>query len=205
EYFRGNLFTNTPDILPPILQQGGRPAFKLRLALAATLSSLYGIYSGYELCENEAIAGTEDYLNAEKYEIKLRDGNAPGNLKDYIARINAIRRENPALHEYRNLRFYESDDDNILFYGKRSYDGRNAILVAVNLDPFEARQAQVHVPLLELGITPEERFQADELITGSRHLWKGPVQTIRLDPREEPAAIFRLSRFPHKEYGTPCY
>jgi starch synthase (maltosyl-transferring) len=205
EYFRGNLFTNTPDILPPILQQGGRPAFKLRLALAATLSSLYGIYSGYELCENEAIAGTEEYLNAEKYEIKLRDGNAPGNLKDYIARINAIRRENPALHEYRNLRFYESDDDNILFYGKRSYDGRNAILVAVNLDPFEARQAQVHVPLLELGITPEERFQADELITGSRHLWKGPVQTIRLDPREEPAAIFRLSRFPHKEYGTPCY
>ncbi len=205
EYFRGHLFTNTPDILPPILQQGGRPAFKMRLALAATLSSLYGIYSGYELCENEGIPGTEEYRDSEKYEIRVRDWNAPGNIKDYIARINAIRRENPALQEYRNLRFYESDDDNILFYGKRSFDGRNTTLVAVNLDPFETHQARVHLPLLEMGIGLEERFQVHELITDERHLWKGPAQTIRLDPQEEPAAIFRVSRFPHKDYGTPCY
>jgi len=205
EYFRGNLFTNTPDILPPILQQGGRPAFKMRLALATTLSSVYGIYSGYELCENAAIPGTEEYLNSEKYEIKVRDWDAPGNLKDYIARLNRIRRENPALQEYRNLRFYESDDDNILFYGKRSADGTNDVLVAVNLDPFEPHQAQVRLPLAELGIGPEDRFQAHEVLTDQRHLWKGAAQTIRLDPREEPAAIFRISAFPHKDYGTPCF
>jgi starch synthase (maltosyl-transferring) len=205
EYFRGNLFANTPDILPPILQHGGRPAFKMRLVLAATLSSVYGIYSGYELCENAAVPGTEEYLDSEKYEIKVRDWNAPGNLTEYIARINRIRRENPALHEYRNLRFYPSDRDDVLWYGKRSFDGGNAILAAVNLDPFEPRQATVRVPLDVLGIGAEERFRVEELITGARHLWKGAEQTIRLDPGVEPAAIFRVSRFPHKDYGTPCY
>jgi len=205
EYFRGNLFPNTPDILPPILQQGGRPAFKMRLALAATLSTLYGIYSGYEFCENAAIPGTEEYLDSEKYEIKVRSTDAPGSIRDYIARMNAIRRENPALREYRNLRFYDSDDDNILVYGKRSHDGGNAILVAVNLDPFEPHQALARLPLADLGIGADERFQVHELITDVRHLWKGSVQTIRLDPREEPAMIFRVNRFPHKDYGTPCF
>ena len=205
EYFRGNLFTNTPDILPPILQQGGRPAFKMRLALAATLSTLYGIYSGYEFCENAATPGTEEYLDSEKYEIKVRSTDAPGNTRDYIARMNAIRRENVALHEYRNLRFYDSDDDNILVYGKRSSDGGNTILVAVNLDPFEPHQTLARLPLADLGIGADERFQVHELITDVRHLWKGSVQTIRLDPREEPAIILRVNRFPHKAYGTPCY
>jgi len=205
EYFRGNLFANTPDILPPILQQGGRPAFQMRLVLAATLSSVYGIYSGYELCENAAIAGTEEYLNAEKYEVKVRDWDGPGNIKAFITRLNAIRRENRALHEYRNLRFYDSDDDNVLFYGKRSHDGGNAILVAVNLDPFEAHQARVRLPLESLGIDPEERFRVHELLTDQRHLWKGPEQLIRLDPEQEPAAIYRVDRFPYTDYGTPCY
>lgn len=205
EYFRGNLFANTPDILPPILQQGGRPAFKMRLVLAATLSSVYGIYSGYEVCENAAIPGTEEYLNSEKYEIKARDWNAPGHLRDYIARVNAIRRENPALHEYRNLRFYASDHDDVLWYGKRSFDGENTVLVAVNLDPFEPHRATVRLPLEAIGIAADERFQVQELITGTRHLWRGAEQTIRLDPSQEPAAIFRVGRFPHKDYGTPCY
>jgi starch synthase (maltosyl-transferring) len=205
EYFRGNLFTNTPDILPPILQQGGRPAFKMRVALAATLSPVYGIYSGYELCENAAVPGTEEYLDSEKYEIKVRDWDAPGNLKDYLARLNQIRRDNPALQAYRNLRFYESDDESILWYGKRSADGTNAILVAVNLDPFEAHEARVHLPLAELGIGAEDRFVAHELLTDQRHLWKGGTQAIHLDPRVEPAAIFRVERFPHKAYGTPCF
>ncbi len=200
EFFRGNLFTNTPDILPPILQQGGRPAFKMRLVLAATLSSVYGIYSGYELCENDANPGTEEYLNAEKYEIKVRDWLAPGNLADYIARVNRIRRENPALHEYRNLRFYESDDDNILFYGKRNFHGTNAVLVAVNLDPFESHEAAIRVPLAELGIQPDQRYQVEELLTGRRYLWKGAEQSVRLDPRQEPAAIFRIHPFPHRDY-----
>jgi starch synthase (maltosyl-transferring) len=205
EYFRGNLFVNTPDILPPILQQGGRPAFKMRLVLAATLSSVYGIYSGYELCENRAVPDTEEYLDSEKYEIRTRDWNAPGNLKDYVARLNAIRHDNPALEEYRNLRFYPSDDDNILWYGKRSFDGSNSVLVAVNLDPFEPHQAEIRLPLQELGIGPEERFHVEELIAGERHLWKGERQQVRLDPQVEPAAIFRIGRFPHKDYGTPCY
>jgi starch synthase (maltosyl-transferring) len=205
EYFRGNLFANTPDILPPILQQGGRPAFKMRLVLAATLSSVYGIYSGYELCENRAVPDTEEYLDSEKYEIKVRDWNAPGNLTDFVARLNRIRRENAALQEYRNLRFHPSDDDNVLLYGKRSFDGGNSVLVAVNLDPFEPHRAEVLIPLQDLGIGPEERFQAEELITGERHLWKGAVQQVLLDPQVEPAAIFRISRFPHKDYGTPCY
>ena len=205
EHFRGNLFANTPDILPPILQQGGSPAFKMRLVLAATLSSVYGIYSGYELCENLAVPDTEEYLDSEKYEIRVRDWNAPGHLRDYIARINAIRRDNPALQEYRNLRFYPSDNDNILFYGKRSFDGGNCLLVAVNLDPFEPHLAEIRLPLRELGIGPEERFHVEELIGGERHLWKGERQQVRLDPLVEPAVIFRIGRFPHKDYGTPCY
>ena len=205
EYLRGNLFVNTPDILPPILQQGGPPAFRMRLALAATLSSVYGIYSGFELCENAAVAGSEEYLNSEKYEIKVRDWNAPGNIKGFVARLNAIRRENRALQEYRNLRFFESQDDNVLFYCKRSIDGSNTVLVVVNLDPFETHEARIRLPLEVLGIGPDERFQVEELITGGRHLWRGAEQTVRLDPAQEPAAIYRLSRFPSKDFGTPCY
>ena len=205
EYFRGNFFVNTPDILPPILQQGGPPAFKMRLALAATLSSVYGIYSGYELCENAAIPGTEEYMDSEKYELKVRDWDAPGNIKPHVARLNRIRRENRALHEYRNLVFYESDDEHVLCYGKRSVDGGNAVLVAVNLDPFAPHETRVRLPLAALGIDPDESFQAHELITDARHLWKGPAQRIRLDPGQEPAAIFRLERFGQRAYGTPCF
>jgi starch synthase (maltosyl-transferring) len=205
EYFRGNFFTNTPDILPPILQQGGPPAFKMRLALAATLSPLYGIYSGYELCENVAIPGTEEYLDSEKYEIKVRDWDRPGNIKAYVTRINGIRRENRALHEHRNLVFHESDDEHVLCYGKRSADGGNTVLVAVNLDPFAPHEALVRLPLADLGIGPDEPFQAHELIADARRLWKGPTQRIRLDPGTEPAAIYRLERFGTRAYGTPCY
>jgi starch synthase (maltosyl-transferring) len=205
EYFRGNLFTTTPDILPPILQQGGRPAFMMRVALAATLSSLYGIYSGYELCENAPVPGTEEYLDSEKYEIRVRDWNAPGNIKDYVTRLNRIRRENAALREYRSLRFLDSDDDSVICYGKVSADGANRILVAVNLDPFEPHEARVQLPLELFGVGAEERFGAHELLTDTRHLWKGAAQTVRLDPQRDPAVIFRIERFPHREYGTPCY
>jgi starch synthase (maltosyl-transferring) len=205
EFFRGNLFTNTPDILPPILQRGGRPAFRMRLALAATLSSVYGIYSGYELCENAAVPGSEEYLDAEKYEVKVRDWEAPGNIREDIRRLNRIRRENPALQGYRNLRFYPSEDENILFYGKRSADGGNTILVAVNLDPFEAHTSRLLLPLAELGIAEDERFEVEELLTGARHLWRGAGQTVALDPAAQPAAIFRPRRFPHKVYDSPCY
>lgn len=205
EYLRGNLFTNTPDILPPILQQGGRPAFKMRVVLAATLSSVYGIYNGYELCENTAIPGREEYLNSEKYEYKVWDWDRPGNIKDYIARLNQIRQAHPALHLYDNLRFYHADDDNILFYGKATPDKSDVILVAVNLDPFAAHESRIVVPLAEVGIGPGEKYIAHELFTDTRHLWQGAEQYIRLDPHVEPAAIFHLQRWPTKDYDTPCF
>jgi starch synthase (maltosyl-transferring) len=166
---------------------------------------VYGIYSGYELCEHAAVPDTEEYLHAEKYEVKVRDWDAPGHIKEDIRRLNRIRRDNPALQAYRNLRFYESDDDSVLFYGKRSADGANTMLVAVNLDPFEPRTSRLHLPLAEMGIGAEQPFEVEELLTGDRHLWRGPTQTVRLDPAVEPAAIFRVHVFPHKAYGEPCY
>jgi starch synthase (maltosyl-transferring) len=205
EYFRGHLFTNTPDILPPILQTGGRPAFKMRLALAATLSPLYGIYSGYELLESEAVPGTEEYLDSEKYELKARDPRAPGHIRDYVTRINAIRRANPALQEYRTLRFHPSGHDRVLFYGKRSSDGTNLVWVVVNLDPFEPHEARLELPLADLGIGPDEPFQCEELVTGRRQLWRGPARTVRLDPAVEPAGIYRVSPFPRRHHAEPCY
>jgi starch synthase (maltosyl-transferring) len=205
EYFRGNLFTNTPDILPPILQQGGRPAFMMRVALAATLSPLYGIYSGYELCEHAPVPGTEEYLDSEKYQIRARDWNAPGHIKDYVTRLNRIRRDNAALREYRNLHFLDSDDDSVICYAKVSADGASRVLVAVNLDPFEPHETRLRLPLELFSIGAGERFGAHELLTGARHLWKGETQTLRLDPASDPAAIFRIDPFPHRDYGTPCY
>ncbi|MBI4495050.1 MAG: alpha-1,4-glucan--maltose-1-phosphate maltosyltransferase, partial [Chloroflexi bacterium] len=204
EYLRGNLFTNTPDILPRILQKGGRPAFKLRLVLAATLSSVYGIYNGFELCEARAIPGTEEYANSEKYEYKVWDWDRPGNIKDVIARINRIRKDNPALHRSRNLRFYHADDDNVLFYGKATPGRENVVLVAANLDPFQRHRSTLHLPIRELGIGPNETYEVYELITETRYLWKGERQSIDLDPQVEPAAIFALERWPHKDYDTPC-
>src|SRR6476659_4454101 len=141
EYFRPNLWPNTPDILPFVLQEGGRTAFSIRVLLAATLSPLYGIYSGYELCENEALPGREEYLDSEKYQFKERDWNAQGNIKDWITRLNRIRKQNRALQFYTNLRFYHAENDAILFYGKMTAARDNIILVVVNLDPFRKQHS----------------------------------------------------------------
>src|SRR5207253_2144263 len=153
DYLRGHLWPNTPDILHATLQQGGRPAFKLRLVLAATLSSLYGIYSGYELCENTPAApGSEEYLDSEKYELKRRDWNAPGNLVDFITRVNRICRENRALQRYSNLRFYTADNPHVLFYGKMTPERDNVVLVAASVDPVGIQASTVDVPIAERGI-----------------------------------------------------
>ncbi len=205
EYLRGNLFTNTPDILPPILQRGGRPAFKMRLVLAATLSSVYGVYNGFELCEGSAIPGTEEYLNSEKYEYKVWDWDRPGNIKEYIANVNRIRRENPALQLNRNLKFYKAENGNIIFYGKMTPTKDNIILVVVNLDPFQPHESLLNIPLEDIGISPEEKYVVDELITGATYLWTGETQTISLNPQLEPAMILRISRWAYKEYDTPCF
>jgi len=195
DYFRGNFFANTPDILHEFLQKGGKAAFKIRLALAATLSSAYGIYSGYELCENTPLReGSEEYLNSEKYEIKVRDWNREGNIKDYIARINRIRMENPALQEYKNLRFFESRNDSILCYGKWTKALDNLIVAVVNLDPFRTHEDLLTLPIWEFGIEEWQTYQMKDLITGDKYYWKGKQNYVRLDPEVEPVHIFKLSK-----------
>lgn len=205
EYLRPNFFTNTPDILPPYLQTGGRPAFQVRLVLAATLASVYGIYNGFELCEARALPNKEEYQDSEKYEYKVWDWDRPGNIKDYIATVNRIRRDNPALHQFKNLRFYDADNDNILFYGKMTEDQRNVILVAVNLDPFDAHAATISIPLREIGIAEDDAYEVEELFSGTKHYWRGATQQIRLDPEQNPAAIFRVILLEHVDYREPCF
>ena len=194
QYFRPNFFVNTPDILPPILQVGGCPAFKSRLALAATLSPAYGIYSGFELCENAAVPDREEYLNSEKYEIKVRDWNAPGNIKDFITRVNLARRENPALQQFARLRFLEIDDDQLIAYVKSTPDKSNSVIIVVNLDPFVAHEAILCVPPEEVGVDPGGSYDVCDLLGGQRYTWS-ERNYVRLDPVvADPVHIFRVER-----------
>jgi starch synthase (maltosyl-transferring) len=199
EYFRGNLFANTPDILPEILQRGGPPAFRMRAALAATLGSLWGIYSGFELCEGEPMPGTEEYRGSEKYEIRVRDWDSPGNLKEFIGRLNAIRHANPALQQMRTLRFHHADSPHVLFYGKTTPARDNIILAVVNLDPFAPHEARVTIPMEELGIAADETYELHELLTDRRRLVRGPRHPVALDPAVAPAHIYRVERWKKRE------
>jgi starch synthase (maltosyl-transferring) len=194
DYFRPNLWPNTPDILPFLLQEGGRAAFMTRVLMAATLSPLYGIYSGYELCENKALPGREEYLDSEKYQFKERDWNAPGNIKDWIARINRIRKQNRALQMYTNLRFYQSDNDAILFYGKMTPARDNIILVVVNLDPFRKQNSFVYVPIEEFGQMETDEYQMHDLLSDARYIWRGRKNYVELDPEVQPAHVFLVRR-----------
>jgi len=196
EYLRGNLFTNTPDILTDVLQTGGRPAFIMRLILAATCSSVYGIYNGFELCEARARPGTEVYADSEMYQHKVWDWDRAGNIVDIVATVNRIRRENPALQLYTNLRFYDSDDPHILFYGKATPDLDNVILVALNLDPFGPHDSWVHLPAAELGIADDEPYEVHDLLSGARYSWRGRHNWVRLDPQVWPAHILRVNPAP---------
>jgi starch synthase (maltosyl-transferring) len=173
----------------------------VRLILAATLSSLYGIYSGYELCENDALPGREEYADSEKYEIKQRDWNAPGNIVGDVARINRIRRENPAFSDWRNVAFYRADDDDVIFYGKR--DGTSVVFVAVNLDPFAAHDPLLWLPTGDLGIADDEPYAVEELLGDTQHVWRGSSHRWRLDPQTNPAAIFRLTLPERPVQDTP--
>jgi starch synthase (maltosyl-transferring) len=195
EYMRGNLFTNTPDILHEYLQTYGRPAFRVRLLLAATMSPLYGIYSGFELNENVPVrAGSEEYLDSEKYQIRVRDWNAPGNLDADITRLNAIRRDNSALQRMDNLTFRVSENPQILFFTKTAPGWRNDLLVIVNLDPSRAQETVVDVPLAELGLDPDTPYVVEDLLTGARYSWRGARNYVRLDPNLQPGHILRLQR-----------
>jgi starch synthase (maltosyl-transferring) len=192
DYFRPNFFTNTPDILPFFLQQEGRAPFMIRAVLAATLSPLYGIYSGFELCENAALPGREEYLDSEKYQFKQRDWNAPGNIKALVARLNAIRRANPALQHLTNLRFHAAENDRILFFAKAT--GGNLLLVAVNLDPFALQTSAVEWPLWEYGLAWDADYVVEDLLTGERWTWHGARNYVELDPAVRVAHIFRVVR-----------
>jgi len=193
EYFQPNFFTNTPDILTDILQTGGRAAFKMRAVLGSTLSPSWGIYSGYELCENQAVPGSEEYLGSEKYEIKIRDWNQPNNIKSYITLLNEIRRSNPALQHLANLTFLPADNDQILFYAKAAADKSNLLLIAVNLDPFQPQACTVTVPPSLTGLAPGQRFDVTDRLTGAVYNW-GEHNYVRLDPNAEPAHILSVRR-----------
>jgi starch synthase (maltosyl-transferring) len=195
EYFRPNFWPNTPDILPEYLQYGGRPAFMIRLVLAATLSSSYGIYGpAFELCINEALSGKEEYLHSEKYEIKHWDRESPGHLRDFIARVNRIRKENVALQTTWNLRFYEVDNDALLFYGKATHDLSNIILMVVNLDPFHTQNGWVRVPIEELGLDAHQPYLVHDLLSDDKYIWQGETNYVELNPQVLPANIFRVRK-----------
>jgi starch synthase (maltosyl-transferring) len=201
EYYRPNFWPNTPDILHEFLQHSGPPAFKLRYVLAATLSSNTGLYSGYELCENEPRPGAEEYIDNEKYELKQRDWNQPHSIAPYIARINQIRREHEALQHTNNLRFVHTDNDAIIAYVKQSPDRSDTILTVVNLDPYHPQVSTVYVPAWELGLpTGGQSFIAEDLLTGARYTWHDGGNYVRLDPYYEPAHILRLGQ--HGDFGS---
>ena len=172
---------------------------------AATLSSVYGIYICFELSEATPFPGKEEFPHSEKYEYKVWDWDRPGNIKDFITKINAIRRDNPALHELDNLRFYPADDDNILFYGKMSKDRANMVFFAVNVDPFDPHVAELKFPLEEMGMKVGDTFQVEELLTGRRHLWRSGTQGVRLDPEVNPVEIYRIGAWEKIDYRNPCY
>lgn len=194
-YFKGNFFATTPDILPKFLQTGGKAAFEIRLILAATLCSNYGIYQGYEICENTPFKeDSEEYLNSEKYEIKHRNFEQAGNIVDLICKINSIRSSNNALQIYDNIEFYHSNNENILCYGKRTADNSNIIVVVINLDPFNPQDDTITLPLEKFGIEDWETYKVTDLLGNANYEWKGKSNYIRLDPNHQVAHVFELRK-----------
>lgn len=206
EYFRPNFWPNTPDILPEHLQYGGRQAFMLKLVLAATLSSNYGIYGPtFALYINEAIPDKEEYSNSEKYELKFWDWDKPGNLRDLITRVNKIRRENPCLQRTRNIEFYETDNDHLLCYGKFAEDLSNIILVVANLDSFHTQSGWLTVPIKKLGIEPGQSYLVHDLLGDDKYIWQGERNYVELNPHIAPAHIFSIKKRLRRETDFDYY
>ncbi|MBV9063901.1 MAG: alpha-1,4-glucan--maltose-1-phosphate maltosyltransferase [Alphaproteobacteria bacterium] len=191
DFFRPHFFVNTPDINPHFLQGSGRAGFLIRAALATTLSGLWGMYSGYELCESAALPGREEYLDSEKYEIRPRDWNAPGNIVREITQLNRLRKAEPALQSHLGLTFYNAFNDNILYFGKSAPGHADRILVAISLDPHDAQEADFEIPLWEWGRADHEVLECEDLLNGSAWIWRGKIQHMRLTP-ETPYAIWRV-------------
>ena len=199
-YMRPNFFANTPDILHEYLQHGGPPAFKIRAVLAAMLSPSWGIYSGYELCEGTPVRpGSEEYLNSEKYQYRPRDWElaqqGPAGIAPYIARLNAIRKAHPALHWLRNLRFHHVDQPELICFSKRDAQEEDTVLVIVNLDPHQPREATVWLDLPALGQESNADFVVTDELSGQSYRW-GRANYVRLDPGYEPAHIFQVKTSP---------
>jgi len=201
EYFRPNLWPNTPDILTDFLQFGGRPAFMIRMVLAATLGASYGIYGpAFELGENRAIGpGSEEYLDSEKYQIRQWEIDNPDSLRSLIARVNHIRHENPALHGDWSLRFHPVDNDQLIVYSKTTADLSNIIVVVVNLDPHHTQSGWVDLPVEEFRLDPQQRYQVHDLLTDARYFWHGIHNYVELNPQAMPAHIFCIRRLVRTE------
>ena len=192
DFFRPNLFVNTPDINPVYLQTSGRAGFLIRAVLAATLSGLWGVYSGFEICEAAPLPGREEYLDSEKYQVRPRDYAAPGNIVAEITALNRIRRHHPALQSHLGLTFYNAFNDQIILYGKRDPFDRSMVLVAVSFDPHIAQEAAFEVPLWEFGLSDQAAISVTDLMRGESFTWYGKNQYIRLDPADAPFRIWRL-------------
>jgi starch synthase (maltosyl-transferring) len=193
DFFRPHFFVNTPDINPVFLQEGGRPAHLIRAALATTLSGLWGMYQGFELCEATPVApGREEYLDSDKYEIKVWPERLPGDIVAEITRLNMIRRLNPALQSHLGLAFHNAFHDNVLWYRKATPDRSNVILCAIGLDPREVMEATVELPLWEWGLPDDAALEAEDLMRDRRFTWQGKLQRLRLDPHDLPFGIWRV-------------
>ncbi|GGC86730.1 alpha-1,4-glucan--maltose-1-phosphate maltosyltransferase [Halopseudomonas salina] len=190
--YRPNFFVNTPDINPRFLHHSGRPGFLIRAALATMGSGLWGMYSGFEICESAPLSGKEEYLDSEKYQIRPRDYNAPGNIVAEISRLNLIRRQNPALQTHLGFQAYTAWNDNILFFGKRTDDLSNFVLVAISLDPHNAQEAHFDLPLWEFGLPDDAHMHGEDLMTGHTWTWYGKTQWMRIEPWHMPFGIWRI-------------
>ena len=193
EYYRPNFFANTPDINPVYLQTSGRAGFVVRATLAATLSSAYGIYNGFELCE-AALFRKEEYLDSEKYQIRVWDYERPGNIRKHITALNKIRRENPALWDFRNISFLNAGNDNVLAYARMTPERDNLLLILVNLDPKNRQECTYEVPLWELGLPDHGVVAVEDLLGGYKFTLNGKSHRIALDPADRSAVIWRLSK-----------
>lgn len=195
DFFRPNFFVNTPDINPYFLQESGRPGFLIRAALAATMSGLWGLYSGFELCEARAVPHKEEYLDSEKYELRTRDWNQPGNIVAEITRLNQVRRTNPALQTHLGIRFHHVDDGQILFFSKSTRGGDNVVLVIISLNPHQTREGTLDLPLWEWGLPDDARLDLEDMADDRRFSLWGRHHRVALPP-ERPYLLWRRVQSP---------
>ena len=202
DFFRPNLWPNTPDILTEYLQTGGRPAFAARLVLAATLGANYGIYGpAFELGEGRAKEpGSEEYLDSEKYQLRSWNIDSPDSLREMITLVNEIRHENLALQSDRGLRFHTTENESLIAYTKSTTDLADVVLTVVNLDPHHTQAGMVTLPLKDLGLETDKSYQAHELLSGARYMWNGPRNYVEINPHAAPAQIFRFRRRVRSEH-----